>query len=866
MNSNWDPTAINNELTQFLSLHPTLERDSDPKSCTAALQTICKHLKAGKSHWADSSADLSIIRQLYGNVKQLEVWISYNPQSVTDITTLPLLRASSAAFATLLPFRYVQDRYQSLHREFDDVQAAVEQMSGAEITQTLGKPNPYARGMQLLHQMMELVNSSHMRRLSEEQRDEILTDMSRDFIPWVDATQKIYFNRFKTYIAQNPEHAAESAAQYIDTCAFVDNLFQKPVVEESAEEIRMDILKNLKDQSNSMQKVLQSAVVVERATKHELVNDPMIDAEISRIKANLFDPQGLSWRHFSPQQKEILLLEAVVASNSSAVEHLLADDTNFMGLGLRHTNALSLERREQLQQLLWGNRVVPANPMRGRLTIFARALVVGNESILRLFLRYGADINAVRVHNRPALIYAVVTNNQSLLQLMLRLGADPDIGDEQGSTPLFYAAMWNRVAIAQALIDNGADINKKNANTYAPIVMATLARHANMLEMLLKAGALAQLRNDHTWKYIHSSISRNPQMMRINRLAQSTIAKEFHAAKHLSHALKFKGTVPFSGGSLKLEEAYPNAFAEQMKTSLTAFVDQYPSLLSPAEIATLGHLLAVGMTDNLEFNPSKLVSQIAQEEMDDPVSIHTGYSGHVVEVVLLNQHMLIADKGGLTRRPGELYAIDTTKMTTAEFKTLNKMTSQPNDAYVNWRNNLPQTVGATSTPFTRFLETLYPLAPQQVVANCGWESVETSVFFVLAMLRFKDFDPDNQPSSQSINELQDTFVKWLRFTQLHALDTYFEQVEAGEFPFNPALAKLGIDSMNAIKDWPKDMRQRVQALNSRYTEHVDASKPAWVKTAQKIDSLLSHPLAYMPLAMSALYAVVQALPDPSEAA
>lgn len=85
------------------------------------------------------------------------------------------------------------------------------------------------------------------------------------------------------------------------------------------------------------------------------------------------------------------------------------------------------------------------------------ATMNGDDTLVELFLRNGADIEARFKNNKTVLIYAVSEGHESIVRRLLAEGADVEAKDSEGHTPLVYATKKNNMAMVKLLLENGAN-------------------------------------------------------------------------------------------------------------------------------------------------------------------------------------------------------------------------------------------------------------------------------------------------------------------------------------------------------------------------------------------------------------------------
>ncbi len=82
----------------------------------------------------------------------------------------------------------------------------------------------------------------------------------------------------------------------------------------------------------------------------------------------------------------------------------------------------------------------------------------GNTEVLKLLLKAGVDVNAMR-HGSHALGTASTFGHEGFVRLLLEAGADPNLAEEEGTTPLIAAVASKRISVVKTLVEAGAKLN-----------------------------------------------------------------------------------------------------------------------------------------------------------------------------------------------------------------------------------------------------------------------------------------------------------------------------------------------------------------------------------------------------------------------
>lgn len=141
----------------------------------------------------------------------------------------------------------------------------------------------------------------------------------------------------------------------------------------------------------------------------------------------------------------------------------------------------------------------------GNLTLIHVAAYYGDDKLLELLIKKGADVNAKNARELPPLfmplyfgvfchMYDTVppqfeTAASTMCSLLINAGADVNIKFLGKRTPLHAAAYTGNVDLTKLLISKKADVNARNDEGKTPLHTAAIYGQDEIIQLLLSAGA-----------------------------------------------------------------------------------------------------------------------------------------------------------------------------------------------------------------------------------------------------------------------------------------------------------------------------------------------------------------------------------------
>ena len=174
-------------------------------------------------------------------------------------------------------------------------------------------------------------------------------------------------------------------------------------------------------------------------------------------------------------------------------------------------------------------------------TLIMRACYIDDdtkrESMMKMLLEHGCDINSQDELGRTAMTYAALFGRCDVLKLLFSAGADPLIEDIDGNTPLYHCSSVGNPDVAKLLIETycgrGFNINKRNLQGMTPLLQAAKLGHVQCAKVLVTEGkASSSLRdldnfmNAEEWARASGQFTREDLLVLSPVLARKMHCKE----------------------------------------------------------------------------------------------------------------------------------------------------------------------------------------------------------------------------------------------------------------------------------------------------------------------------------------------------
>lgn len=140
-------------------------------------------------------------------------------------------------------------------------------------------------------------------------------------------------------------------------------------------------------------------------------------------------------------------------------------------------------------------------------TALQAAATRGEETIVKLLLEAGVDVNNKIGRYGTALTIASRGGHEDVVRMLIQSGADVNIQGGVHQNALYAASLLGWENVVQILLDNGADPNVVSGNNVTALYVASGRGHENVVRILLSKGADPNVvsGNDVTALYAASS-------------------------------------------------------------------------------------------------------------------------------------------------------------------------------------------------------------------------------------------------------------------------------------------------------------------------------------------------------------------------
>ena len=382
------------------------------------------------------------------------------------------------------------------------------------------------------------------------------------------------------------------------------------------------------------------------------------------------------------------------------------------------------------------------------MTTLAEAIIYDKESSVIKTIKAGADVNETDQYGFRPLIQAVICKKKKVLQCLLEYGADLEQTDFLGRTPLQWASDREEFEFCEILLQANANPNHYSADGQPILVNPILREQLELVNLFVKFNANTQF------------------------------AQDFISAKLIGHRFELTGEADIVSPDgkfipLSFEGFYLEFSTNLLQRSLNNFVNsidgqKFESFHGKLQKILTAMKYATQLTGfSKHKNKSPFENDINDILTQELLLIPAAYKGHAITFVKYKNLWAKCDRGvGNIANTVIIYEIGNPFALTRELYY--KILYEPKtEEFV--KQEIKEILNLTT------IKTLPTRS--QLVGNCSWANIETSVPTMLFML---SYNPQLH-SKQNLNKLQKSIYNfyhtWINWDKNFALDEALEDFE-----------------------------------------------------------------------------------------
>ncbi|XP_062999248.1 ankyrin repeat and SAM domain-containing protein 3 [Elgaria multicarinata webbii] len=124
------------------------------------------------------------------------------------------------------------------------------------------------------------------------------------------------------------------------------------------------------------------------------------------------------------------------------------------------------------------------------------ASYIGHDTIVRILLEAGVNVNVSTPEGQTPLMLAASCGNESVAAFLLQRGAELEMKDIHGWTALFHCTSAGHQQMVKFLLDSGANANcREPVCGYTPLMEAAASGHEIIVQYLLNHGVRVDVRD-----------------------------------------------------------------------------------------------------------------------------------------------------------------------------------------------------------------------------------------------------------------------------------------------------------------------------------------------------------------------------------
>ena len=398
-----------------------------------------------------------------------------------------------------------------------------------------------------------------------------------------------------------------------------------------------------------------------------------------------------------------------------------------------------------------------------------------NTDRIRTLLAAGADPTADNKAGLPPLLVIANRDDLPLLQVFVEHGVDVDRPNRYECTALLAAIECGHTEMVKALVAAGADPNLETESGFTPLLIA-LASQNTMIPLLLRLGADPDRVSFKTgWSAYSAVLSRSTQFSAVlatlfREHAPPTASSRLQRQKMVAHAWSFagKGTLNLADSTSREIELEGTGGSLDWFREMAAGTRDFPG---QQPLARMEEELATTLETAGKMEAPRLVAEAV--EAGSPYILETGFTGHTVSVLFCDNKLVLCNRGGLSRKPMEVYELAPGTVTADLVNEIRDLSNKPPKEYKRFVKSLSGRDGFTSSRknrSARALESACRLRMQRV-GNCTWASPETAAF---AFMMIHNLREDSENPAAVIGETRQQFKQWITHQRIRSISEYLK--------------------------------------------------------------------------------------------
>jgi ankyrin repeat protein len=129
------------------------------------------------------------------------------------------------------------------------------------------------------------------------------------------------------------------------------------------------------------------------------------------------------------------------------------------------------------------------------LVLLSKAAKDGDNTSIRMLIRYGVEVDSNDGHSRTPLAWAARNGHDDAVKLLVEAGAEVNLKDDYCKTPLILAAENGHCGTIRLLVEAGAEVDIKDSSNRTPLSWAARNGHNEAFKLLVEAGAEVNLKD-----------------------------------------------------------------------------------------------------------------------------------------------------------------------------------------------------------------------------------------------------------------------------------------------------------------------------------------------------------------------------------